>query len=256
MYVTGKYIDAVYIPQEVDNLTDEEIFEEDCGKTNENVDIAGTFEILTADDLIYDDSVDESLAENRRKLLSSLNEGVDRKPIWKAGEYYMIQIAILIKKEKENIARLKNEVHDKTPLDLFFMYFDDEMHTNIIQYTQKYARDNNIHHFTIDKDDLLKFLGIMILSGYHTLPQADLYWSTEEGKGLKIVRDCMTRNRFRNIKRNIHLSDNSKLDINDKFTKLRPIFDLMNKKFMQSGVFSTYLSIDGTNGTLFWKTFV
>ncbi|KAK9700587.1 Transposase IS4 [Popillia japonica] len=82
------------------------------------------------------------------------------------------------------------------------------------------------------------------LKGYHTLPQADLYWSTEEDKGLKILRDCVARNRFRDIKRNIHLSDNSKLDIKDKYTKLRPFFDLLNKKFMQFGVFSTYLSID------------
>lgn len=237
-------VDAVYIPAEVDELTDEEIFDEDCEKNNEHVDIAGTFEIHTADDdSVYDDSDDETLADKRRKLLS-VNECLDRKPDWKEGEYVYNKNNDFENKEKENITRLKNELEGKTPLDLFFMFFDDEIITDIIQYTQKYARDNNRHDFTIDKDDLLKFLGIMILSGYHTLPQADLYWSTEEDKGLKIVRDCMSRNRFRNIKRNIHLFDNNKLDKNDKFTKLRPFFDQLNKKFMQFGVFSTNLSID------------
>lgn len=71
-----------------------------------------------------------------------------------------------------------------------------------------------------------------------------MYWSTEEDKGLNIVKECMSRNRFKTIKRNLHLSDNDKLDKNDKFTKLRPFFDALNKKFMQFDVFSHNFSID------------
>ncbi|KAF5279338.1 hypothetical protein FQR65_LT15387 [Abscondita terminalis] len=66
-------IDAVYIPPEVDELTDEEIFEEGCEKSNENVDIAGTFEIHTYDDdLNYDDSDDEPLAKKEPLLCGVL----------------------------------------------------------------------------------------------------------------------------------------------------------------------------------------
>ncbi|XP_050340901.1 uncharacterized protein LOC126767429, partial [Bactrocera neohumeralis] len=43
---------------------------------------------------------------------------------------------------------------------------------------------------------------------------------------------------------NIHLCDNADLDKNDKFAKLRPIFDVMNQKNMQFGIFSHNLSID------------
>lgn len=52
----------------------------------------------------------------------------------------------------------------------------------------------------------------------------------------------MSRNKFRSIKKNLHLADN--LDPSDKFSKLRPFFDQLNQKFMQFGIFSHNLSID------------
>lgn len=42
----------------------------------------------------------------------------------------------------------------------------------------------------------------------------------------------------------MHLSNNVDLDANDKFTKVRPILNMLNEKFMQFGVFSHHLSID------------
>nr|CAI5870117.1 unnamed protein product [Callosobruchus analis] len=54
----------------------------------------------------------------------------------------------------------------------------------------------------------------------------------------------MSRNRFQSIKQNLHLSDNSILDKNDKFAKVRPFFDVINKKILQFGMLSFNLSID------------
>nr|CAI5829083.1 unnamed protein product [Callosobruchus analis] len=70
------------------------------------------------------------------------------------------------------------------------------------------------------------------------------YWSTEEDKGIDLEKKCMSRNRFQSIKQNLHLSDNSILDKNDKFAKVRPFFDVINKKNLQFGMFSFNLSID------------
>ncbi|XP_022175761.1 piggyBac transposable element-derived protein 3-like [Myzus persicae] len=66
----------------------------------------------------------------------------------------------------------------------------------------------------------------------------------DEDKGIPLVRNSMSRNRFDSIKQNLHLSDNDQLDKNDRFSKLRPLFDLINEKNMQFGVFSHNLSID------------
>lgn len=53
----------------------------------------------------------------------------------------------------------------------------------------------------------------------------------------------MSRNRFQEIKRNLHLSNNV-IDVNDKFSKVRPYLDTMNEKNLQWGIFSHNLSID------------
>lgn len=89
-----------------------------------------------------------------------------------------------------------------------------------------------------------KFIGILILSGYHTRPQTDMYWSKDEDKEVRIVRETMSRNKFRSIKQNIHLSDNTMLNKDDKFSKLTPIFDIINRKNIQFGIFADSLSID------------
>lgn len=54
----------------------------------------------------------------------------------------------------------------------------------------------------------------------------------------------MSRNRFRAIKRNIHCADNKNLNLDDRFSMLSPLFNLLDKNFMQFGVFPYNLSID------------
>lgn len=238
-------VDAVYIPPDVDELTDEEDIDDDLSNLNEtafeNVDIAGTFELHINDDDLFDDSDDETLAEKKRKLSNSKSCAL-KPPEWKKGNISLKSQPLA--NEDREVEQIRNQLEGKSPLDLFFMFFDTELLDAIVGYSLKYAQDNNRHDFDFDRTDLLKFIGILILSGYHTLPQTQLYWSSDEDKGLQIVKNCMSRNTFQNIKRNIHLSDNSKLDKNDKFTKLRPFFDLVNKRNLQFGLFTFNLSID------------
>lgn len=52
----------------------------------------------------------------------------------------------------------------------------------------------------------------MILTGYHTLLQMDCYWSKDEDKEVTLVRNTMSRNKFRSIKKNLHLADNHSLN--------------------------------------------
>ena len=85
---------------------------------------------------------------------------------------------------------------------------------------------------------------MLVLSGYHTLPQIDMYWSLDEDKGLPIIWKSISLNRFKSIKQNIHLSDNSCIDKTDKFAELRPFFMHINQKYQQFGIFSQHLSID------------
>lgn len=146
--------------------------------------------------------------------------------------------------EIETGIQIENTLAGKTPYECFQLFFDDEVYNLITNFSTKYAQDNNCHDFVLTNTSLKRFLGILILTGYHTLPQIDMYWSKDEDKEVTFVRQCMSRNKFRLIKKYIHVSDNALLDKTDKFAKLRPFFDMMNQKFMQFGVFANNLSID------------
>ena len=54
----------------------------------------------------------------------------------------------------------------------------------------------------------------------------------------------MSRNRFPETKALLHVCDNNQLDQNDKWCKLGLLVEAVNKKLMQFGIFSYYLSID------------
>ena len=63
------------------------------------------------------------------------------------------------------------------------------------------------------------------------------------------VRRCMSRNRYLEIKRYLHINDNSQLqDIpaeeRDKLFKIRPLIDQLNENILRYDVFSEDLSID------------
>ncbi|GFQ83331.1 chimeric ERCC6-PGBD3 protein [Trichonephila clavata] len=139
-------------------------------------------------------------------------------------------------------------VKDKRPVEIFEMFFTDDLVNHIVQQSVSYATQNNRHQFTLSSDCFKKFLGFLLLTGYHSLPQEQMYWSEEEDIDIGIVRKCMSKNRYIEIKRNLHFSDNTNIPLingnKDRLFKIRPILDELNKAFMQFGVFSYNICID------------
>ncbi|KAI8121783.1 PiggyBac transposable element-derived protein 2 [Lucilia cuprina] len=113
----------------------------------------------------------------------------------------------------------------------------------IIEETNRYAQQKN-SNFVLDNIMLHRFLGILVLSGYHTVPAARDYWSNHPTLGVPAVKLCMPRNKFLDIKKFIHFSNNFNLDKNDKKAKIRPLYEIINKKFMQFGIWEEDLSVD------------
>nr|CAI5818477.1 unnamed protein product [Callosobruchus analis] len=94
-------IDAVYIPPEVDTLTDEEDVNDDMNprESEEPFDVVGTFELhvpdntelpdqsftLSTDEPEWNSSDDESLESKRRRMLST-NDRLASTVKWKKGQ--------------------------------------------------------------------------------------------------------------------------------------------------------------------------
>uniref|UniRef100_A0A0K0ELN5 DDE_Tnp_1_7 domain-containing protein n=1 Tax=Strongyloides stercoralis TaxID=6248 RepID=A0A0K0ELN5_STRER len=143
-------------------------------------------------------------------------------------------------KDKINIEAFK----DLNPVEIYEKFLDDSTIKYIVEQTLLYAVQNNRHDFTVNEEEIRTFIAILFLSGYHQLPQERMYWCNEEDLGLEIVSKAMPRNKYDQIKQNIHFVDNSKIDTTDKMFKLRPLMNILNEKFKQWGIFHTYLSID------------
>lgn len=122
-------IDAVYIPPNVDELTDEEEFSEDVERSeeNRNIDIAGTFEIHTNESDLYDDSDEETLAVKRQNILEQ--NQTDLKPVWRSGQ--IIHQNVPQSREEEMMETLRNQLENLSPLEIFFKFFDDSILTII-----------------------------------------------------------------------------------------------------------------------------
>ena len=88
------------------------------------------------------------------------------------------------------------------------------------------------------------FVGIFLFSGYCSYVQRWMHWSNDPDIGSEIVKNSMRKNRFELFMQFLHLKDNTALDESDRYTKLRPLTDHLEKKIMEHFVPNQLLSHD------------
>ena len=120
-----------------------------------------------------------------------------------------------------------------TPLSLLELFFDDMLISGIVDFTLYARREKSDTEFGITKEKFRLFLAMLLMSGYHRLPDRRLYWSLSPDLFVAAMSDTMPRNEFERTLRNLHLCDNSNLDKSDKFSKLRPLITNLNEKFLK-----------------------
>ena len=142
----------------------------------------------------------------------------------------------------EMVQKIKEQFRRKSPVEVF----DDEIRKHIVQQSTIYASQKNRHNFVFSDNCLKKLIGFLLLTGNHGLPQEKMYWCEDENVESDIVWACFSRNRYLEIKRNLHFNDNSTLGTGEhaKSFRIAPLIEKMNEKFLMYGVFSKHLSID------------
>ena len=105
-----------------------------------------------------------------------------------------------------------NDYGGKPEDEIFSLFFSDNMLTLLVDQTNLYAsRDRNALHFATDITEMRKFLGLLLISGYHHLPGEDDYWSTADDMAALIFPRTMSRKRIRDIKQYFYIADNQNL---------------------------------------------
>ncbi len=122
--------------------------------------------------------------------------------------------------------------HDRyknlSPIELFELFFDDQLITLIVQESKSYCLSKNWPNLQLNKE-VKVILGILIVSGYIYHSSRNDYWSNGDDFRNLAVYESMRRERFEQIMRCLHFRSNDNLDINDKYCKLRPLIRHLQK---------------------------
>lgn len=81
---------------------------------------------------------------------------------------------------------------------------------------------------SLTDEELLRFYGIILTTGYNSVPRRRLLWSDNNDVNNKSIKEAMRRNRFDEIMASIHVVDNMKIT-DDPFFMVRPVFEELNK---------------------------
>ena len=112
-------------------------------------------------------------------------------------------------------------------LDYFRMFVGIELLKLIVDESNKYAVQQNPNKpLNLSIEELEQWLGIVLCMSIIKLPATRLYWS----RLLRVshIADCMSCNRFEEIKRYVHFCDNYAPKNNttsDHLYKIRPVLD-------------------------------
>lgn len=127
------------------------------------------------------------------------------------------------------------------PIDYFLLFFDDDILNLIVDESNLYAQKKGVS-LNLDKDDLLKVLGILLLSGYNHVPSFRMYWSSNIDLKNDLVASSMSRDRFLLIIKHLHFAHES--DAADKAWKVRPLMNHFNSVFEKYVQMNHFLSVD------------
>lgn len=229
----GSEATAILLPPAIDRLSDEE---EEADEEEEFIpnEVAGQIEIDQSGSESEDEIVAAPAAKRKAKPAPKwkLDDDTHRK-IWPDAEL-------------PSVAEKYPMLVEKTPWEIFSLFYDQAMKDFIIEQTLLYAGQKNDHSFTIDRIDLDKFMGVFMISGYHKVLREEDMWNRESDLGIDIVFDNISRASFRDIKKYIHFADNLQdtATITDKMWKVRPLLDAVNHRLIQFGCFCKHCSGD------------
>ena len=140
-----------------------------------------------------------------------------------------------------NLPILELDSHEPQS-SLFKKFLTDDILQFICNESLRYAQSKRSHSYKLH--DLKAFIAILLIIGYVDLPQRFMFWGCSADIHNDAVFSMMSRNRFHDGMKYLHLANNSSLDPNDKFSKVQPLLDKLNEQCLSSYLPDETVSID------------
>lgn len=116
-----------------------------------------------------------------------------------------------------------------TALQQFFCFLTKKFWQKVVRQSNLYASAHGVD-LALTLDELMRWLAVAIIWGiFHNFPSPLRLWSQHWAFSAQAVPRIMSQRRWRTIKQWLHLADNSKDNNTDKFYKVRPMSDEMNR---------------------------
>ena len=137
---------------------------------------------------------------------------------------------------------------EHTALDYLQQLWPTHLCALLADQTNRYALQRGVSRWQpVTAGEIWTFLGVILLMGVHVLPRFESYWSRDSLLGIPSLSRCMSRARFRQLLRHLHLYDEASCDDaakEDRFYKVRPIVRTLQKTFLLGYNPSQEFSVD------------
>lgn len=186
---------------------------------------------------------DEYDSEDDLPLARFVNKNKERRPPSKIQRSYHWTDGDIIQ-ESENWQNDEEDANEELPTELFFKLFDENIFELLSQESNRYAAMNNKIGKCVTIREMKAYVAILILSGYVPYPRRKMFWEKDKDVHNILVSQALSRDRFDFIMSILHMADNNHLDNSDKFGKVRPLFNALNRNFLKYAKLEENHSID------------
>ncbi|XP_068082072.1 piggyBac transposable element-derived protein 3-like [Anabrus simplex] len=129
-----------------------------------------------------------------------------------------------------------------SPIEYCRRYLPEQLFQEMSQKTNIYALQNDVSFKPTTPEEIEVLFGLNIAMGAIKYPRIRMYW--DSATGLDLFKSSMARNRFFQIRNNLHLVDTlQKPENNDRFWKVRPIYNYIRKQCLDLEI-EKIISID------------
>lgn len=135
----------------------------------------------------------------------------------------------------------------RTVLSYFNDYFDDMFFKSAAEYTNMYSVTQTGKSINTNYTELKRFVGMNLMMGCIRYPRIKLYW--QRGYICPIITQCMSRDRFIQLRNYFHVVDNNNTPCvsngeKNKLWKVQPIIDAVRDAVRKIPRVSKTYSID------------
>ena len=131
---------------------------------------------------------------------------------------------------------LPDSWNDFTPLQFFFLIFDEKLLEHIVEQTNIYALQSKGTELKVNLIELKTYIGILMKFGLVGTQCYCDFW--KNSSRYSTIADAMNQNRFKEIKSFLHFNDNSQLmprghPEHDKLHKIRPAIEAIRNNCLK-----------------------